>query len=72
LSDVHAGGYKPQPGDEAVQKFFRLQGGFLTVATEAGAAGRSRLHVRHHAVDGAVVHEASLDSTGDLKAGAVR
>jgi alkaline phosphatase D len=72
LSDVHAGGYKPQPGDEAVQKFFRLQGGFLTVATEPGEAGHSRLLVRHHAVDGAVVHEASLDSTGDLKAGAVR
>ena len=59
-SDVHAGGYTPQPGDQAVQKFFRLKGGFLTVATEY-AAGNARLAVRHHDVDGEVVHEVILD-----------
>lgn len=58
-SDVHAGGYTPQPGDEAVQKFFRLKGGFLSVATEY-PAGETRLAVRHHAVDGTVVHEVLL------------
>ena len=58
-SDVHAGGYKPQPGDEAVQKFFRLNGGFLSVTVERGAAG-PRLTVRHHDVAGAVVHETPI------------
>jgi alkaline phosphatase D len=53
-SDVHAGGYTPQPGDEAVQTFFRLKGGFITVAVGRGAAGPV-MHVRHHDVAGAVV-----------------
>jgi alkaline phosphatase D len=66
-SDVHAGGYTPQPGDEAVQKFFRLKGGFLTFTTERPAAG-ARLAIRHHAVDGAVVHEAVLSPDGTLSA----
>ncbi|MEY4938707.1 MAG: hypothetical protein RIQ93_442 [Verrucomicrobiota bacterium] len=64
-SDVHAGGYRPQPGDEAVQKFFRLQGGFLTFATETAAQG-PLLVARHHAVDGLIVHEAALDQGGAL------
>jgi alkaline phosphatase D len=64
-SDIHAGGYKPQPGDEAIQKFFRLQGGFLTITTEPGR-GAARLVLHHHAVDGALVHEASLDANGEL------
>jgi alkaline phosphatase D len=63
-SDVHAGGYTPQPGDEAVQKFFRLQGGFLTVATAPGPGDSARLEIRHHAVDGAVVHAVELDRAG--------
>jgi alkaline phosphatase D len=66
-SDVHAGGYSPQPGDEAVQKFFRLKGGFITVAV-----GRERgspvMHVRHHDVAGAVV----LDTPITPAAGATR
>ncbi len=67
MSDVHAGGYSPQPGDEAIQKFFRLKGGFLTVATQPGAtAAASRLLVEHHAVDGAVTHRAELDAAGKL------
>ncbi|MSU47918.1 MAG: alkaline phosphatase [Opitutus sp.] len=53
-SDVHAGGYTPQPGDEAVQKFFRLKGGFITIAVDRGASGPA-MTVRHHDVDGAVV-----------------
>lgn len=65
-SDVHAGGYKPQPGDEAVQKFFRLKGGFLTVAAER-PAGAAQLVVRHHAVDGAVVHEVGLEPGGAIR-----
>lgn len=63
-SDVHAGGYTPQPGDDAVQKFFRLQGGFLTVATVPGAGETARLEVRHHAVDGAVAHTVEFDRSG--------
>lgn len=66
-SDVHAGGYTPQPGDEAVQKFFRLKGGFLTFTSERGDAG-PRLAIRHHAVDGAVAHEAVLLPDGTLDA----
>ncbi len=64
-SDVHAGGYMPQPGDEKVQKFFRLNGGFLTFATEVGRQGPALL-VRHHAVDGAIVHEVTLEKSGEL------
>lgn len=70
-SDVHAGGYQPQPGDEAVQKFFRLQGGFLTFATEAGANG-PLLVARHHAVDGLIVHETALDPSGTLAVRPIR
>lgn len=62
-SDVHAGGYTPQPGDEAVQKFFRLAGGFLTVSADR-AAGTPALLVRHHAVDGTVVHAVAVDASG--------
>lgn len=58
-SDVHAGGYSPQPGDDAVQKFFRLKGGFITVTVER-ESGSPRLIVRHHDVAGAVVHETPL------------
>jgi alkaline phosphatase D len=72
LSDVHAGGYTPEPGDEAVQKFFRLKGGFLSVATRSEPSAGSRLRLQHHAVDGTVVHEAVLDRTGQLKAVPVR
>jgi hypothetical protein len=60
-------GANPQPGDEAVQKFFRLKGGFLTMEVEAARRG-IRLLIRHHAIDGAVVHEAGLDSSGNLRA----
>lgn len=67
MSDVHAGGYKPQPGDEAIQKFFRLQGGFLTVATKPAGA-TATLEVRHHAVDGAVTHTVTLKPDGTLEA----
>jgi alkaline phosphatase D len=66
-SDVHAGGYTPKPGDEAIQKFFRLNGGFLTIAAEPGMS-QPRLTIRHHAVDGAIVHEASLDAAGTFRA----
>ncbi len=58
-SDVHAGGYSPQPGDDAVQKFFRLKGGFLTVTVER-VNGSPRLSVRHHDVAGAVVQETAI------------
>jgi alkaline phosphatase D len=59
-SDVHAGGYKPVPGDEQIQKFFRLQGGFLSV--EIGRdQGRPRMFIRHHDVAGAVVHESIIE-----------
>jgi alkaline phosphatase D len=70
-SDVHAGGYVPSPGDDAIQKFFRLKGGFLTMAVEGGGRG-GRLMIRHHAVDGALTHEAGLDSTGAMQARVVR
>ncbi|MBI5690224.1 MAG: alkaline phosphatase D family protein [Verrucomicrobia bacterium] len=66
MSDVHAGGYKPQPGDEAVQKFFRLLGGFLIVSAER-VDGAPRLMLRHHAVDGTVVHEVAMNSSGGIQ-----
>lgn len=72
LSDVHAGGYTPAPGDEAVQKFFRLKGGFLTIAAAPGANGDPRLTMRHHTVEGVVVHEAVLDRSGAIAAAAQR
>ena len=56
-SDVHAGGYSPKPGDEEVQKFFRLKGGFLSVAVDLPSEGHPVLWVRHHAVTGDTVHE---------------
>lgn len=56
-SDVHAGGYSPKPGDEEVQKFFRLHGGFLAVAVDLPAEGDPVLRVQHHAVSGEMVHE---------------
>lgn len=65
MSDVHAGGYKPQPGDEVVQKYFRLQGGFLTIATEAAKPG-ALMRIRHHAVDGAVAHEVTMTAKGEV------
>jgi alkaline phosphatase D len=65
-SDVHAGGYQPRPGDEAVQKFFRLAGGFLTFSATPGPSS-PRLEIRHHAVDGAVVHAATLSADGALQ-----
>ncbi len=70
-SDVHAGGYAPQPGDEAIQKFFRLQGGFLTFSTEAGPQG-ALLIARHHAVDGLIMHETALDQSGSLTVRPIR
>ena len=70
-SDVHAGGYVPSPGDDAIQKFFRLKGGFLTMAVER-AGPQSRMLIRPHAVYGAVTHDATLDSNGVLQARAVR
>jgi len=59
-SDVHAGGYTPQPSDAAIQKFFRLKGGFLTIASDRDS-GKPRLRVRHHDVAGDVVHEVTID-----------
>ncbi len=67
MSDVHAGGYKPQPGDEAIQKFFRLGGGFLTLATRPSGP-TATLEIRHHAVDGTVTHTATLQSDGTMVA----
>jgi alkaline phosphatase D len=70
-SDVHAGGYVQSPGDEVMQKFFRLKGGFLTMAVESGGSGVQMI-VRHHAVDGAVTHEATLDASGKMQTRAGR
>jgi hypothetical protein len=33
---------------------------------------QSRMQIRHHAIDGAVTHDATLDSNGVLQARAVR
>lgn len=66
-SDVHAGGYTPQPGDEGIQKYFRLAGGFLTIAVEPGGSG-PRMVARHHTVDGAIAHEVTMDSSGGTNA----
>ncbi len=58
-SDVHAGGYTPRPGDEQVQKFFRLKGGFLSAEVNR-TGSQPRMVVRHHDVAGAVVNEVVL------------
>jgi hypothetical protein len=42
-----------------VQKFFRLKGGFITVTVER-VNNAPRMIVRHHDVDGVVVHETPL------------
>ena len=55
-SDVHAGGYSPQPGDEKIQKFFRLQGGFLSIEVQREKAAAPVMTLRHHNVDGGVEH----------------
>lgn len=61
MSDIHAGGYNPQPGDEKIQKFFRLKGGFLSVEIRRDN-NRARMIMRHHDVEGAVVHETVVES----------
>ena len=65
-SDVHAGGYSPRPGDEAIQKYFRLQGGFVSIEVrrENGSAGAAVMTVRHHNVNGGIEHEVQLRSDG--------
>jgi alkaline phosphatase D len=55
-SDVHAGGYTPQPGDEKIQKFFRLNGGFLSIDVQREKTAPPVMTVRHHNVDGGVEH----------------
>ena len=60
MSDIHAGGYNPQPGDEKIQKFFRLKGGFLSVEIRRDE-NRPRMIVRHHDTEGVVVHEAVVE-----------
>jgi alkaline phosphatase D len=62
-SDFHAGGYAPEADDRGMQKYFRLKGGFLTVDVRRDE-GRSQMNLRHHAVDGTVVHEAMLTEGG--------
>lgn len=62
-SDVHAGGYKPVPGDELTQKFFRLKGGFLSAEVRR-TNGKPRMVVRHHDVNGAVVNEVVIEAAG--------
>jgi hypothetical protein len=61
----------PSPGEEVIQKFCRLKGGFLTMAVERGRQ-QSRMLIRHHAVDGSVTHDATLESNGNLQARAIR
>lgn len=57
-TDKHAGGWSDEKFDEAMHKFLRVQGGFLSVAVDA-TEGSPRLVFRHHSVDGEVVHEES-------------
>lgn len=59
-SDVHAGGYMPQPGDEKIQKFFRLAGGFLSIDVRRGKDDRPVMTLRHHNVAGGVEHEVAV------------
>ncbi|MEM9378610.1 MAG: alkaline phosphatase D family protein [Planctomycetota bacterium] len=55
-SDRHAGGFKESMQAEW-QPFLRIRGGFLSVRVSADAAV-----VRHHDVDGGVVHETTIAS----------
>jgi alkaline phosphatase D len=61
-SDMHAGGYSPRPGDEQVQKFFRLKGGFLSVVVEPHGDAAPVLRVRHHNTAGGVEHESVIEA----------
>lgn len=55
-SDAHAGGFKRSLQEEW-QPFLRIKGGFLSVVADG-----ERALVRHHDVDGAVVHETELEA----------
>ena len=59
-SDVHAGGYTPQPGDDKIQKFFRLAGGFLSIEVQGGKADAPTMTLRHHNVAGGVEHVTTI------------
>lgn len=63
-SDVHAGGFTPRPGDEAIQKYFRLLGGFLSIEVKRENASAAAMTVRHHNVNGGVEHTTILRSGG--------
>jgi len=53
-TDMHAGGWKPED-QTPMHSFLRVQGGFLSARVDR-IEGRARLTIRHHAVDGSVVH----------------
>jgi alkaline phosphatase D len=61
-SDIHAGGYTPQPGDEKIQKFFRLAGGFLSIEVQREKAEAPVMTLRHHNVNGGVEHVTVIPS----------
>ena len=58
-SDVHAGGWQQSDYRPDAHRFLRVAGGFLSVACERADKGPT-LVVRHHDVDGGVVHEDRL------------
>ncbi len=53
-TDAHAGGWK-QSDQTPMHSFLRVRGGFLSASVER-IDGRPTLTLRHHAVDGSVVH----------------
>ncbi len=55
-TDKHAGGWSQDKFVENMHRFLRVKGGFLSVAV-MHEGGEPQLVVRHHAVDGEVVHE---------------
>ena len=55
-SDAHAGGFKRSLKEEW-QPFLRIKGGFLSVAVSG-----ERAFLRHHDVDGVVVHEVKMEA----------
>ena len=58
-SDSHAGGFKRSLQEEW-QPFLRIKGGFLSVAVDG-----DRAFLRHHDVDGAVVHDAKIEARSE-------
>jgi alkaline phosphatase D len=60
-SDEHAGGWEPSDQRPEMHRFLRVAGGFLSITVER-LAGQPTMTLRHHDVDGKVLHEDRLSA----------